>query len=96
MNYLNLYVSFTLGVKILFIILLFLELVLKHQNKDKELLAKITIAKDRVENLFILLMSLLLIYLFNPFIIRSILLDYETKLLIFLFGFMSIILRFKK
>lgn len=96
MNYLKIYVSLTLGVKIIFLILLLTTFILKRQNKDKELQAKIQIAKERVESLFILLMALLIMYLFNPFVIRSVVLDYETKLLIFLFGFISIILRFKQ
>lgn len=96
MNYLKFYVSLTLGVKIVFLILLLTNHILKRQNKDKELQTKINIAKERVESLFILLMALLIMYLFNPFVIRSIVLDYETKLLIFLFGFISIILRFKQ
>jgi hypothetical protein len=36
-------------------------------------------------------MSVLLIYLFNPRTERSVMIDYETKLLLYLFGFILLI-----
>jgi hypothetical protein len=96
MNYLDSYVGFTLFIKIMFVILLLADIILKKTNKNPTLQAKISYLKDKTESLFILLMALLLMYLFNPFVIRSVVIDYETKLLIFLFGFISILLRFKR
>ena len=52
---------------------------------------KIHMIKTKVENVFKVLMSLLLIYLFNPRTDRSILIDYQTKLLLCLFGIILLI-----
>jgi uncharacterized membrane protein YiaA len=47
--------------------------------------------KERIEFVFIILMSFLLIYLFNVTTNRLSMIDHETKLLLFLFGFVLII-----
>ena len=47
--------------------------------------------KARIEFIFICLMSILLIFLFNPRQNRLNLITYEAKLLLFLFGFILII-----
>jgi hypothetical protein len=47
--------------------------------------------KERLEFIFIALMALLLIYLFNPRRDRNVIIDYETKLLLYLFGFILLI-----
>jgi uncharacterized membrane protein len=95
MNYLDNYIRFTFTVKIVFVILLLADLYLKKKKKDTKLQTKIVIWKEKTETLFIILMSLLIIYLFNPFVVRSVVLDYEAKLLLFLFGVISIVLRLK-
>jgi len=95
MKYLDIYIRFIFLIKILFLILLLVDLYLKKKHKDTKLQVTITEWKDKLETLFIILMSLFLIYLFNPFVIRSVVLDYEAKLLLFVFGFISIILRLK-
>ncbi len=58
------------------------------ENSDLDL--EILYWKGRFEFIFVFLMSFLLIYLFNP---RkpNVVLDYETKLLLFLFGFILLI-----
>ena len=38
------------------------------------------------------MMSILLIYLFNPRVDRSVLIDKETKILLYLFGFILLII----
>jgi uncharacterized membrane protein YiaA len=103
MEILDIYVRFTFIVKIVFVLLLLADLYFKIKQKkqpkttieDKKKIVIITEWKEKTETLFIILMSLLIIYLFNPFIVRSVVLDYETKLLLFLFGAISIILRLK-
>ena len=47
--------------------------------------------KERIEFVFIFLMALLLIYIFNPKIPHTNLLNFEVKLLIYLFGFILLI-----
>jgi hypothetical protein len=58
-----------------------------NSEKDKEVL----FWKERFEFVFIILMACLLIYLFNPRNERSFMINYETKLLLFLFGFILLI-----
>ena len=87
MKYFDMYISFVFIIKIVFIILAIMHIYNKAKRKantpqDK----KILFWKDRVEFIFIFMMSLLLIYLFNPRYNKPIVLDYETKLLLFLFG----------
>ena len=59
----------------------------EHSETDK----KIVFWKERLEFIFIILMAVLLIYLFNPRNDRSISIDYETKILLYLFGFILLI-----
>ncbi len=58
-----------------------------HSELDK----KILYWKERFEFIFIALMSGLLIYVFNPRVDRSVLVDNETKILLYLFGFILLI-----
>ena len=90
-NY-DIYIIFIILVKIGFIGLSATHLYLKHNGKtnsekDKEVL----FWKERFEFVFIILMACLLIYLFNPRNERSFMINYETKLLLFLFGFILLI-----
>ena len=64
-------------------------------KKDSEMDIKIRYWKNKVETIFKLMMSLLLIFLFNPTTDRSVLIDNETKLLLFLFGIILIISEIK-
>ena len=52
---------------------------------------KVLYWKERFEFIFIITMSILLIYLFNPRTDRSILIDRETKILLYLFGVVLLI-----
>ena len=65
---------------------------LKAKGDEKsELDKKILYWKERFEFISIACMSVLLIYIFNPRTDRSILIDRETKVLLFLFGFVLLI-----
>ena len=88
----NLYVTFIILIKIGFIILAISHLYMKlkhqeHSETDK----KIMFWKERFEFIFIALMAALLIYLFNPRFNNSSSIDYETKILLYLFGFILLI-----
>jgi hypothetical protein len=88
----NMYILFIIFVKIGFVILAISHLYLKIKHKtDSEIDKKIVFWKDRLEFIFIILMACLLIYIFNPRNDRSILIDYETKILFYLFGFILLI-----
>ncbi len=56
---------------------------------------KIKYWKHKFENVFKIMMALLIIFLFNPTTDRSVLIDNETKLLLFLFGIILIISEIK-
>jgi uncharacterized membrane protein YbjE (DUF340 family) len=92
MTYLDTYVTVVFGVKLFFLVLLLVNIYLKKTKKNQALQNKISTLKDHTETIFVVMMSLLLMYLFNPFVERASVLDYETKLLLFIFGFISIVL----
>ena len=86
------FIIFLLIIKVIFIVLAVTNIYLKLKNKENTTLAsKIKYWKERVEFIFVLLMAFLLIYLFNPRANRSNINDKETKLLLFLFGFVLLI-----
>jgi hypothetical protein len=58
-----------------------------NTNLDKHILYW----KKRTEFIFVFLMSLLLIYLFNPYTYKLAMINNETRLLLFAFGFLLII-----
>ena len=92
MNWFNLSIYTIFLVKIIFLMLVSYLIYLKIKGKANTEQAKKTIYwKDRLEFIFKCLMSCLLIYLFNPRINRLNKIDNETKLLLYLFGFVLII-----
>jgi hypothetical protein len=79
-------------VKVIFIILLITQFYFKYkQPNNTKLLNNLKLWRTQIEFIFIFFMSLLLIYLFNPRINRVYIIDYETRLLLFLFGIILII-----
>jgi hypothetical protein len=58
---------------------------------DSDLDKKVFYWKERFEFIFILLMAILLIYLFNPRMERNVIINGETKLLLYLFGVVLLI-----
>ncbi len=92
MDKFNIYITFIILIKVGFIILAVSHLYLKLKHKEHtETDKKILFWKDRLEFIFIALMALILIYLFNPRTDRSLMIDHETKLLLYLFGFILLI-----
>jgi hypothetical protein len=92
MSYFDKYVIFTFLFKILFGILagahIFLIVKGKTNSKTDK---KILYWKERVEFVFIVLMSFMLMYLFYPRSTEKITLDFETKFLLFIFGIVLLI-----
>jgi hypothetical protein len=79
-------------VKIIFIILAISEQVIKRKKtNNKKMIQNLGFWKDRFEFIFKAMMSVLLIYLFNPRADNMKFINYETKLLLYLFGFILII-----
>ena len=74
----------------MFFVLVQIYLLVKGK-KDSEMDKKIKYWKNKFEIVFKILMALLLIFLFNPRTERSVLIDKETKILLFLFGIILIL-----
>lgn len=91
MKYFDICITFIFMVKIIFLILsgylVYLKKTAPNSSKEKN----VEILKKMSEFIFTILMSVLVIYLFNPRYKRDSKLDYETKLLLFAFGFVSIL-----
>ena len=91
MNNFTSYISLIFVIKIGFVLMAMTHIYLKIKGKENsDLDKKIVYWKDKFEFIFIFLMSLLLLYLFNP---RKpdIVIEGETKILLFLFGFVLLI-----
>ena len=92
MNNYNIYLTVIILVKVLFLILAVLNIYLTAKGKaNSETDKKIEYWKERLEFVFVALMSILFIYLFNPRTGTSILIESETKLLLYLFGIFLLI-----
>lgn len=87
MNYFDSYIICIFIVKIVFITLAITKGVLKVKSKDNKLIATIDYWKERIEFVFITLMSILLIYIFYPRANHVHMINGESKLLFYLFGF---------
>ena len=78
--------------KFLYIFLSLLHVYFRIQGKkDAEIDISVQWWRDRVEFIFKILMALLIIYLFNPIDTREKLLSRETKLLLYIYGFILLI-----
>ena len=92
MNKYDLYIYLIFAIKICFILLALSHTYMRVKGKtDSDLDKKIVYWKERFEFVFIVLMAALLIYLFNPRKERMVMIDGETKILLYLFGFVLLI-----
>jgi hypothetical protein len=88
------YISFLLIIvitKIIFIIASIARLILSKTNPSNVHIEKLTVIQDKTHDLFSFLLSILLIYLFNPRKNRDSRLDKETRLLLYLYGWITIL-----
>lgn len=92
MNKFDIYITCVFIVKIIFIFLVITHkyIAYKYPN-DLKKNADILSYKEESEFLFIIMMSLLLIYLFNPRKNRLHMIDRETTILLYLFGFVLVL-----
>jgi len=93
------YVSFLFVIviiKIIFIIASITLLILSKFNPSSTHIDKLTTIQEKTHNLFTILVAILLIYLFNPLKNRETRLDNETKLLIWLYGWITILFLIKQ
>jgi peptidoglycan/LPS O-acetylase OafA/YrhL len=92
MKYFDIFIILIFIVKICFIISAIYLLYLKFKKpNDKKSIDSIKFWKERIEFLFVTLMSILLIFLFNPRLNNINMIDGETKLLLYLFGFVLLL-----
>lgn len=92
MKYFDMYITLIFVVKICFIVSSVYGLYVKAKYpNDEKLSENIKFWKERIEFLFITLMSILLIVLFNPRYNNINMIDGETKLLLYLFGFVLLL-----
>ena len=92
MDLFNIGITIIIIVKVIFIGLSIAKVYFKHKEPhNTKRLNNLEFWKKRLEFIFIALMSILLIYLFNPRINRINMIDTETRLLLYLFGFILIL-----
>jgi len=93
MNYYNSFIYFIMFIKIIFIgLVIYLIYIKRKEPTNKNKINQIKYLKNKVEFIFSILMAFLLIYLFNPRSTqKELILDYETRLLLFLFGFVILL-----
>jgi hypothetical protein len=88
----SIYIGIIFIIKIIFILLSLYALILKSKGiVDSSKYNNITYWRDRFEFIFTILMSILLIYLFNPTQTKKVIVEHETLLLLFLFGIILLI-----
>jgi hypothetical protein len=88
----DLYIYLIFTVKILFILSALYYIYLKFKKQENSQTGqKIKYWKEKFEFIFVVLMSFLLIYLFNPRNTKINMINYETKFLLYLFGFILLI-----
>jgi len=88
----NVFITFIIIVKLIFVFFALSHIYLKIKGQENSETDKTVVYwKERIEVIFKLLMSILLIHLFNPRTHKAVIIDGETKLLLFLFGFVLII-----
>jgi len=86
------YIYFIIFIKIIFILLAITHIYLKIKGETgSDLDETIVYWKERIEFLFVILMALLLIYVFNPRKSHINLLNKEIQILLYLFGFILLI-----
>lgn len=81
------FITLIFAIKICFISMAVSHVYMRVTGKiDSDLDKKLVYWKERFEFIFVLLMAVLLIYLFNPRTEKNVMIDVETKLLLYLFG----------
>jgi hypothetical protein len=91
MEYFNSYLFLIVVTKILYVFMELIHIYLKMKGEsNSDLDKKIVYWKIRVQFIFKFLISILIIYLFNP-TKTSVVISGETKLILYLFGFVLLI-----
>lgn len=92
MDNFTIYIRLIFIVKIIFIILAITLLYTKHKTpENKKIIESLQFWKEKSEFVFKVMMSFMLVYVFNPRSNNMILINREAKLLLCLFGFILIL-----
>ena len=91
MSFYDIFIISLIIAKTIFILLAIYAAYLTKKNGDKETIEKIEFWKKRIEFIFVTCMAFLLIYLFTPFKTKIVPLNYETRLLIYMLGWILLI-----
>lgn len=82
------FISFIIFLKVLFILFSLIHIYYKvKKDENNEINERAVFWKHHIEFVFIACMAILLIYLFNPRLNNQKMITNETKLLLYLFGF---------
>lgn len=86
------FISLVFAIKIFYIILSIIRVYLNHKgDKTSDFFKNVEYWRERTEFIFIVLMAFLIIYLFNPTMNKTVIIDKETKILFFTFGIILLI-----
>ena len=91
MTLFHIYVYFLVLLKTLFILGAVYEVYLKKRGGDKKTIELIEYWKKRCEFVFVVGMAVILIVFFTPFRPKMAVIDYETRLLFFMLGWILLI-----
>lgn len=92
MRFFDIGITIIFTFKVIFIFLAITKIYTKHKEPNNiKKIDNLEFWKKRVEFIFIVLMSLLLIYLFNPRVNRLYMINNEAKILLYLFGFILLL-----
>jgi len=92
MNYYDYFILFVFLSKILFVVCGVWHFILVKKNKgENELSIKLAIRKEYFEFIFVISMALLCLYLFNPLAEIRPAINKETRILLFIFGWIILI-----
>ena len=92
MNYYDYFILYVFLSKILFVVCGVWHFILVKKNKgENELSIKLAIWKEYFEFMFVISMALLCLYLFNPLAEIRPAINKETRLLLFIFGWIILI-----
>lgn len=92
MNKYDAYIYLIFAIKIGFVLMAVSHIILKANGDYNSYLdKKIVYWKEIFEFIFIFLMAILLIYLFNPKNGKTVIVDGDTKILLYLFGFVILL-----
>jgi len=86
MDFYNTYILVTFGVKVLYFLCAIAIIILSKKPSNEGIVKNIKYMQHRLEFVFATLLSFLLIFLFFPLRITPIILDRETKVLLFAYG----------